>query len=89
MAGGRGFIALAALIFGGWKPVQTGLACLLFATADAAQILLQGKSVFDIAIPNSIIQIVPYVVTLALLAMRYSQSGRALMKAPMAINRPV
>lgn len=84
MAGGRGFIALAALIFGGWRPVQTGIACLLFASADAIQMLLQGKSIFDIAIPNSIVQIVPYVATLLLLAFR-----RSSMNAPLAINRPI
>lgn len=84
MAGGRGFIALAALIFGGWRPLQTGLACLLFAAADATQMLLQGKSVFDYAIPNSIVQIVPYVATLLLLALRKSA-----MNAPRAINQPL
>jgi simple sugar transport system permease protein len=84
MAGGRGFIALAALIFGGWRPVQTGFACLLFASADAMQMLLQGKSVFDVAIPNSIVQIVPYVATILLLALR-----RSSMNAPRAINRPI
>lgn len=84
MAGGRGFIALAALIFGGWRPVQTGFACLLFAAADAAQMLLQGKSIFDYSIPNSIVQIVPYVATLLLLALRKSA-----MNAPRAINQPL
>jgi general nucleoside transport system permease protein len=84
MAGGRGFIALAALIFGGWRPVQAGLACLLFASADSIQMLLQGKSVFDIEIPNSIVQVVPYVATLLLLAFR-----RSSMNAPKAINRPI
>ncbi len=84
MAGGRGFIALAALIFGGWKPVQTGIACLLFAFADAVQMLLQGKSIFDYAIPNSIVQIVPYAATLLLLALR-----RSTMNAPKAINQPI
>jgi ABC-type uncharacterized transport system permease subunit len=46
--------------------------------------LLQGKSVFDIAIPNSIVQIIPYVATLLLLALR-----RSTMNAPKAINRPI
>ncbi len=84
MAGGRGFIALAALIFGGWRPLQTGLACLLFAAADAVQMLLQGKSVFEFAIPNSIVQIVPYAATILLLALR-----RSSMNAPKAINQPL
>ena len=91
MSGGRGFIALAALIFGGWRPLQTTLACLLFAAADAAQILLQGRSFFDWSVPNSLVQILPYLATLALLALRFGGrlGGRARVMAPAAINRPL
>ncbi len=69
MTAGRGFMALAALIFGKWRPVPTALACLLFGFADAAQIRLQGVPVFgNQPIPVQFIQILPYVVTMLVLA---------------------
>jgi simple sugar transport system permease protein len=64
MTAGRGFMALAALIFGKWKPLPTALACLLFGFADAVQIRLQGVG----SIPVQFIQILPYVVTVLVLA---------------------
>ena len=68
MTGGRGFMALAALIFGKWKPVPTALACLLFGFADAVQIRLQGASFGGTKIPVQFIQILPYLVTILVLA---------------------
>jgi simple sugar transport system permease protein len=64
MTAGRGFIALAALIMGKWKPVPTMFACLLFGLAEAISIQMQGVT----AIPVQFIQIVPYVLTLVVLA---------------------
>jgi general nucleoside transport system permease protein len=69
MTAGRGFMALAALIFGKWKPLPTALACLLFGFADAVQIRLQGVTVWgDKPIPVQFIQILPYLVTILVLA---------------------
>ena len=69
MTAGRGFMALAALIFGKWKPLPTALACLLFGFADAVQIRLQGVAIWgDKPIPVQFIQILPYLVTILVLA---------------------
>lgn len=68
MSAGRGFIALAALIFGKWKPGPAALACLFFGFTDALQIRLQGATVGGVMVPVQFIQILPYVVTLIALA---------------------
>lgn len=71
MTAGRGFIALAALIFGRWKPIPTILACLLFSFADALQMTLQGNQSF---IPVAFIQILPYLITIVALAGFFGRS---------------
>jgi general nucleoside transport system permease protein len=83
MAAGRGFIALAALIFGKWRPVQTMLACLLFGLADALTIQMQGVAKLPSGedIPVQFIQIIPYVVTIVVLAGFIGQS-----RAPRALG---
>lgn len=70
MTSGRGFIALAALIFGKWRPVQTLLACLLFGFTEAISIQMQGvvKLPSGDDIPVQFIQMVPYVLTIVVLA---------------------
>jgi simple sugar transport system permease protein len=64
MTGGRGFIALAALIFGKWHPVGAFGACLLFGIAEALSDQMQGV----VKIPVQMIQIIPYVLTMVVLA---------------------
>jgi general nucleoside transport system permease protein len=81
MTAGRGFIALAALIFGKWRPVQTMLACLLFGFTEAVAIQLQGvKLPSGDEIPNQFIQIIPYLLTIIVLAgfIGHSRAPRAL-----------
>lgn len=68
MTGGRGFMALAALIFGKWKPLPALAACLLFAFADAIQIRLQGVHIGEFEVPVQFVQILPYIVTIVALA---------------------
>jgi ABC-type uncharacterized transport system permease subunit len=64
MTAGRGFIALAALIFGKWRPFQTLFACLLFGLAEAVAIQMQGVA----GVPVQFVQTIPYVLTLVVLA---------------------
>jgi simple sugar transport system permease protein len=85
MTAGRGFIALAALVFGKWKPVPTVAACLLFGLADALQIRLQGVALWGTTpLPVQFIQILPYVMTILILAGFVGKS-----KAPKALGLPL
>jgi len=69
MTAGKGYLALAALIFGKWRPGPTLFACLLFAFTDAVQVRLQGVPLPGIGvIPVQFIQMLPYVLTVLLLA---------------------
>src|SRR5262249_21678075 len=69
MSAGKGYLALAALIFGQWRPGPTLGACLLFAFADAAQARLQGTPLPLVGVvPVQLIQALPYLLTVALLA---------------------
>jgi simple sugar transport system permease protein len=84
MSAGKGYLALAALIFGHWRPVPTLGACLLFALADAVQARLQGTPLPLVGVmPVQLIQAVPYLLTVLLLA---GFVGRAV--APRAIGVP-
>ena len=69
MSAGKGFIALAALIFAKWRPVPVLYACLLFGFLDALGIRLQGEELPLIGeVPVQIIQALPYILTVVLLA---------------------
>ncbi|UXN70779.1 ABC transporter permease [Devosia neptuniae] len=68
MTAGKGYIALAALIFAKWKPVPAMFTCLLFGFLDALQIRLQGARLGGVEIPVQAIQALPYVLTVILLA---------------------
>ena len=84
MSGGRGYMALAALIFGRWHPGFAAAACLLFAFVEAIQIRLQGVKVWNYEIPVQFVQILPYVVTIVVVA---GFMGRN--QAPKALGRPL
>lgn len=84
MTAGKGYLALAALIFGKWRPWPTLGACLLFAFADALAARLQGVALPGIGVvPVQFILALPYVLTVLLLA---GFVGRAV--PPRAIGQP-
>jgi len=83
MTAGRGYMALAAVIFGKWHPVGALWACLLFGFLDAVAIRLQGVEIAGTAVPVQAIQALPYVLTVVLLA---GFIGRS--RAPAALGVP-
>jgi simple sugar transport system permease protein len=84
MTAGRGFIALAAMVLGKWRPWPAMFACLLFGLLDAIAIRLQGVRFPGIGeVPVELIQASPYILTVVLLA---GFVGRAM--APHALGHP-
>lgn len=74
MSGGRGFIALAAVIVSGWRPGRATIACIVFAFLDALQITLQARA----AALHDVLQMLPYAATLLVLAVALRRgTGRA------------
>ena len=80
MTAGRGFIALAAVIFGKWDPKRVAIACLLFAAAETMQIRLQSLQL----VPSQFVEMIPYVLTIVALA---GVVGRAVQ--PTALGKAV
>ena len=80
MTAGRGFIGLAAMIFGGWAPFGAFLAGIVFGFADALQSRL---SILGVGLPSQFLQMVPYIVTVIVVA---GLVGRV--RAPAADGRP-
>ena len=79
IAAGRGFMALAALVFGRWRPVGVAGACLLFGASQALHFRLQGLDL----IPAQWVQLLPYVLTVVVLLVWRGRTG-----PPAALGRP-
>ncbi|MBI4510713.1 MAG: ABC transporter permease [Deltaproteobacteria bacterium] len=80
MSGGRGYIAIAAMIFGKWHPLGATAACLLFGFAEALQVNLQASAT---GVPRELVQVLPYLLTLVALC---GFMGKA--QAPGALGKP-
>ena len=84
MSAGAGYLALTALVFGNWRPLQTVLGCLMFGFFSAVQIQIEGVDLPVVGrIPGSLIQMIPYVVTVVVLAGLMAKSV-----APKAVGKP-
>jgi simple sugar transport system permease protein len=84
MSAGAGYLALTAMVFGNWRPVYTFLGCLMFGFFGAVQIQIEGVELPVVGrIPGSLIQMVPYVVTVVVLAGLMAKSV-----APKALGTP-
>lgn len=82
MSGGRGFIALAAVIVSGWRPWTAAAACLAFAALDALQIVLQNQT----KLPSQVLAMVPFVATLVALVL-VSKRRAGQMRAPAGLGK--
>lgn len=80
MSNGRGYIALAAVIMGRWRPLAAVAACLLFGFADA---LTTEMKTLDIGVPKELLETFPYVLTMITLI---GFLGTA--RAPRALGKP-
>jgi ABC-type uncharacterized transport system permease subunit len=80
MTGGRGFIGLAAMIFGGWNPIGAFFAALIFGFSDSLQ---QKFAVLETPIPSEFLAMAPYLVTIIVVA---GLVGRA--RPPAADGQP-
>ncbi len=84
MSAGAGYLALTALVFGNWRPLHTVLGCLMFGLFYGVQIQMEGVDLPVVGrIPGSLIQMIPYVVTVIVLAGLMAKSV-----APKALGRP-
>ncbi len=81
MTAGIGFIAVALVYFGGWRPFGVLVGALLFSTINALQLQIQTLGV---DLPSEITSMLPYVVTIVVLAL----GGRRQTQAPAALTRP-
>ncbi len=80
LTAGMGFIAVALVYFGGWRPVTIMAGALLFSFMNALQLWMQ---VLAVKIPSDIAVMLPYVLTIAVLAVAHGHA-----REPMALNKP-
>jgi general nucleoside transport system permease protein len=80
MTGGRGFVALAVVVFGGWNPWRIAGACIIFGGAEALQLRMQA---IGVPVPSALLVSVPYLLTIVVISIFASSASY-----PAAMNVP-
>ena len=86
MTAGRGWIALALVVFAAWRPVRVLIGAYLFGGVTILQLHAQGGSLIDI--PSQFLSMLPYIATILVLAIMSSGSVRQKLQAPACLGRP-
>lgn len=84
MTAGRGWIALALVVFAAWRPARALIGAYLFGGITIIQLHVQG---FGIGVPPQIMSMMPYLITIAVLIFISSQSGGRALSAPACLGR--
>ena len=84
MTAGRGWIALALIVFASWRPARLLVGAYLFGAVTIAQLHVQG---FGIPIPSQFLSALPYLATIILLVIMSSNAARVRLNAPACIGK--
>jgi simple sugar transport system permease protein len=85
MSAGRGWIALALVVFGTWKPWRVLAGAYLFGTVTVLQLYAQG---FGIHVPSEFLSMLPYIVTIVVLVVICRDRRTILLNQPVSLGRP-
>ena len=86
MTAGRGWIALALVVFAAWRPLRCVLGAYLFGGVAILELGLQGSGLLQV--PPQILAMLPYLATIAVLVWISARSGRGSLAAPGSLGRP-
>ena len=86
MTAGRGWIALALVVFAAWRPWRLLIGAYLFGGVSILQLYAQGGAVFDV--PSQVLSMLPYLATIVVLTILSSRTGRHRLAAPGCLGKP-
>jgi simple sugar transport system permease protein len=86
MTAGRGWIALALVVFAAWRPLRVLIGAYLFGGVTILQLHAQGGAMIDI--PSQFLSMLPYIATILVLTFMSSGSARRRLQAPACLGRP-